>query len=239
MNSAIAEHTSDTSAAFQRALATLNSARTTYQTGAGAQYAQALARKADLQAKMAAAQAETEAAQAEFQQTLAAAGYERTEAVRAVLARLGGEHAMIEAWRAAIAQCDQAMPQFAIDASVQGRQYADAYRIAYGVFVDGQVSEAMQEAGGTIARAMALLASVPRAHSIQEDSRGLPAANAQQQAEIEASRWQPILNQLATLAKHAQPERAETVLGAFDLGAGVLLSPGQQHALQRSAKAVQ
>ena len=225
---------------LHQAIATLNAARTAYQAGAGASYAQAKTLQLDLARKIEAAEGEAAAAEADFQREFAAAGYVRTDAVRDALARKAEALAMADAMRVAQAQCEQDMRRHLIEASDQGQVYVNAHASAFRTYARAEAFQALEEAGEKIARAMALCGHVPARGSAQEDSLGRMHLSEQSDAEIRAARCGFILKYLATLAK-ARPEYSEQptveALGSLDLGAlsvSEFLSPAQALVMRRA-----
>lgn len=228
---------------LHQAIAKLETARAAYQAGAGEGYAQARVLQRDLTAKIEAAEGEAAAAEADFQREFAAAGFVRTEAVRQALARKAESLAMADAMRVALAQREQDTRRHLIDASGQGRAYADAHDTAYGAYAQVEAYEALQECGEKIARAMALCSHVPQRHSAHEDSLGRMHLSEKSDAEIRAARWAFILRALATMAKECTDYAERPVvdaLGALELGAlsvREFLSPAQVQVMRRSGEA--
>ncbi|WP_326538617.1 hypothetical protein [Pseudorhodoferax sp.] len=222
-------------AELQQAVARLDAARAAYQDGAGAQVGQALARQADLQRKSATADAEVQAADAAFRAAFEAAGFERTDAVRAAQRRKGDAQDLAEATRAALQRCGTHLGRDMIEASAQGRAYLWAHEKAYAAYARAQAHQAIAEAGAQIARAMALMAHVPLDDSGHEDWQGRPSPSEATAHELKAARSAFILQALTELAT-ARPEYATRphveMLGACDLGPLTereLLTPGQVH----------
>jgi len=226
---------------LHQAIATLDAARTAYQAGAGADYAQAKTLQLDLARKIEAAESEAAAAEADFQREFAAAGYVRTDPVREALARKAEALAMAEAMRVAQAQCEHDKRRHLIEASDQGRVYVNAHASAFGAYARAEAFQALEEAGEKIARAMALCGHVPLENSAHEDFLGRMSLSESSDAETRAARWAFILKSLATLAKecpdYAQRPTVEA-LGAMDLGAlsvREFLSPAQALVMRRAA----
>ncbi len=154
-----------------------------------------------------------------------------------------GYLAMADAMRVALAQREQDTRRHLIDASGQGRAYADAHDTAYGAYARVEAYEALQECGEKIARAMALCSHVPQRHSAHEDSLGRMHLSEKSDAEIRAARWAFILRALATMAKECTDYAERPVvdaLGALELGAlsvREFLSPAQVQVMRRSGEA--
>lgn len=226
---------------LQQAIVKLDAARAAYQGGAGAQYAQALARQADLQRKSAAADAEVAAADAEFRATFEAAGYERTDAVREAQRRKADAQDLADATRIALERCGQELEQQATEAGVQGDSYVTAHKSAYAAYARAQAHEAIAKAGEQIARAMALMAHVPLDGSGHEDALGRHSPSEAAEKVLKAARAAFILEKLTVLAQ-ARPEYEGRphveMLGACDLGAlkpHQLLTSGQVETARRKA----
>ena len=242
MHSHIAKQLGEAQAELHEALAALANARETYQQGAGTQFAQAKARQAELTGKLQAAEAAQAQAHADFQREFEAAGYERNEAVRAALSVKTAAQDMAEATRAALARCAQELESHAVNASGEGRRYAAAYGRAYAAHTRVQAYEVLQQAGATIARAMALVAHVPMQGSRAEDSFGRPAFSPQAADELARARMSFIWEELVTMARQLPEWSARLqvdALGELDLGPlgmGDLMTPGQIHKLRHTAQ---
>ena len=115
----IQEHARSAQAAYQAALARLNTARTAYETGGGAAYAAAKAQRDLLERKIKEADDEVRTAKDAYHQAWAADNFENTARVREVLARKHESEATCEALRVALARSEQDMQRHLLDASVR------------------------------------------------------------------------------------------------------------------------
>lgn len=240
----IQEHARTSQAALQEALAALASERTSYETGAGAEFAQAKATQEALASKIKAAETEADAAAAAFDTAFTAAGFEIDEATRAALNRKNDAQAMAEVMRVAHAKGAKELQAHSANASTLARRYANAYQRAYIAHAHAEGYKALQDAGEQIARAMALAAHAPCAHSVHEDSLGRPAPTRAIHEATVAARWAFIFQALKTMAE-GQPEYHERpqvqALGVFDLGALTpqeMVTPAQIQMMRHLAGAV-
>lgn len=224
------------------ALAQLNEARAAYDQQAGPQYAKAKADLATLDAKIDAALDAQEEADAAFQREFSAAGFEKTPAVAEALRRKGDAQAMAESMMAGRDNLASNMPEIHIKASHQAHDYVLSYRVAQNAYAQAQAYEALQSAGATIARAMALLSHVPDEPTGMEDFLGRPPHSARAHDELSRARMGAIWADLCALA-YACPEFNEFPqfdgLGELDLNAVSardILSPAQIHKLRHAHK---
>ena len=226
---------------LDKALAQLNEARAAYDQQAGPQYSKAKADLATLDAKIEAALDAQEEANAAFHREFSAAGFEKTPAVAEALRRKGDAQAMAESMMAGRDNLASNMPEIQIEASHLARDYVVSYGVAQNAYAQAQAYEALQSAGATIARAMALLSHVPGEPTGMEDFLGRPPHSARAHDELHRARMGSIWADLCALA-YACPEFNARPkfdgLGELDLGAlraQDILSPAQIHNLRSAS----
>lgn len=230
-------------AAYQTALEQLNTARAAYEQGGGAAYAAAKAQHELLERKTKEAQEELSSASEAYHQALAADNFEKTAPVREALARKREAEEMAEALRMAHAKSAQDMQRHLLQASVQGREYDDAYGGAYATYVKAEAYTALAQHGEAIARALALSASVRADHGYYESDLGKPLSMLPNDLIKQAikDRQAYIHGALSAMANEFTTRVDVAEIGVLDLGAlqsKELLTPVQIHRVkQRPAAA--
>ncbi len=221
---------SEARALQQQAVAALASARSRYQDEHGADYAKSIATRADLTAKIAAANSEQDSAQAEFEAAFEAAGFVQNDATRAALRRKNDAMAVRDALAIALRKNEDGFFELAAAASEAGRAYVMTHRAARAAWANAEAAAALAEHGPAIARAMCLLAEVPRQDSIHEDYNGRPPASEAQRLELMASRWDGVLSALGAMALDGVHDTAPPpTIGDIEVKLGDFLSPSQIH----------
>lgn len=219
---------SEARAAQAEAIAHLATMRHEYHAIHGAAYQSAKDAHRALLAKVHDADAEMNDAQADFESAFEAAGFETNDATRAALNRKNDAHCIRESLDKAMKSRGDAMFELAAAASHAGRNYIWAYRRAYAAWARAEAEAAMAEHGPAIARAMRLLANVPRADSAYEDSQGRPSWSYSQDKELRASRWDGILKYLESCALDGgHDENPPPEIGELDAMEQHFLTPAQ------------
>lgn len=241
----IKQHASSAQTTLHEALADLARARTAYDNDTGPRFAQAKAAQEALGRKIKAAEEEADAASDAFHAAFSSAGFDSNDAAtRTALNRKNDAQAMAEVMRVAQARGAKELQALAAEASTQARMYAAAYERAYIAHTQAEGYTALQEAGELVARAMALAAHAPCAHSVHEDSLGRSAPTQAIHDATVAARWAFILNGLKAMAQGLPEYGARPqveALGVFDLGALTaqdVLTPAQIHMTRHSGEAV-
>lgn len=239
----IQEHARSAQAAYQDALARLNTARTAYETGGGAAYAAAKAQRELLERKIKEADDEVRTANDAYHQAWVADNFEKTDRVREVLARKHESEATCEALRVALARSEQDMQRHLLDASVQGREYDAAHGSAYAAYVRAEAYTALAQSGEAIARALALSVNVRSAGGYYDSDIGMPLGTLPADLIDKAIKGRQAYIHAALVAMASRHETHVDVpeIGACDFGAlqvRELLSPVQIHKVRRSGEAV-
>lgn len=212
---------------YQEALARLEAARSTYEQGPKIEYATALEQQHKLTVKIAAYQAEAKSAEEEFKQAFAAAGYERTAAVKQALGRKNDALAMAEELEAALTNVQVHLSRLLLDASPKAESQKNAFESTQQAYATWMVYEAMGESANQLKQALAL-ASPIIAHG--RYSLGLPLASVSDAEEARrqglAFIWQGLLQMASELQKPALPF---DVADISPLKNSDILSPVQMH----------
>lgn len=155
---------------FDRALAALATARRAFEDDAGKAYAEHLQREQALHAKIATHGAEAEAAQARFKQAFAAAGFEKTKAVKDALFSKNDAEAIAEVLREALHDSELAGFEMKANASVAAMQYAACHDTALECYAQLEVWNALVQCGEPLAKALALVGRIRMPSTLAEVS---------------------------------------------------------------------
>lgn len=215
---------------YQEALARLETARITYDQGPKIEYAAALEQQQKLAAKIATYQAEAKSAEEEFKQAFAAAGYERTAAVKQALGRKNDALAMAEELEAALANVQAHLGRLLLDASPKAKGLQNAFESTQQAYALWKVYEAMGESANQLKQAIAL-ASPIIGHGRDSLDRTLASAGDAEEARRQglAFIWQGLLQMASELD---EPELPFVAADISPLKNSDILSPVQMRKVQ-------
>lgn len=226
----IQDKTAAAHSTYQAALASLEAARSTYEQGPKIEYAAALDQQQKLTEKIASYQAEARSAEEEFKQAFAAAGYERTAAVKQALGRKNDALAMAEELEAALASVEAHIGRLLLDASPKARSLQNAFGGAKQAYALWKVYEAMGESASQLKQAIAR-ASPIIGHGRDSLGRTLASAGDAEEARRQglAFIWQGLLQMASELDAPVLPFVAADI---SPLKNSDILSPVQMRKVQ-------